>query len=149
MESIKIISLGVGDKAGDERISDYGVQREKIVLYSLYLQYRSTQSESEANSWGLLQIQLKTKPERLSRDLHAAALPLCPALCKEVGGCTTSLPPPVHSLVLEARATGAGSDRGAPSARSLGARWLGAVPSVSSLTPGRKQKPTDSRAAKR
>lgn len=35
MESIRIVSLGAEDKAGDERISDYGVQREKIVLYSL------------------------------------------------------------------------------------------------------------------
>ena len=50
MESIKIISLEVEDKAGDERVSDHGVQSEKIVHYPLYLQYGSTQRESKGNS---------------------------------------------------------------------------------------------------
>lgn len=35
MESIKIVSFRAEDKAWDKRMSGCGVQREKIVLYSL------------------------------------------------------------------------------------------------------------------
>lgn len=122
MGSIKIISSEIENKAGDDSISDYSIQSEKIGLYPLYLQYKSTRRDSKGCSWALLQIQLKPKPQRSCHDSHPAASLLHPALCNQVGGCITSLQPPPHTLVLEAGAIGAGSKPKAPNACSLGAR---------------------------